>query len=577
MNFVDYLYYNPELQAFSNVITIEDAITYLNTNQYASNMIPNSNAIPTIIDSTSVLSVNRDTIPISYFNYVIQVAMSNEGISTTEINSKAKYIPSLRQQVSYIGSNLFQLNDMTFAFTESNLRVGDFVKVLDPVSSELLFTVENKTNTRFQVASHKYKIDISSNYILDGIKLIDPLRVAKIGLVRNYGTLPQNQSNIIPESGTFNPTLYRLLYPDAARLNDQEAYVDFISKRKANVLRINNAEDILGNFVETSNVKVTGVDISIDPNSPAQSNRLVSEYGIRQYTNSLFSAIGQQASFSQVVITSNFTATGPATFCNDIEVLSTLRVSNSTILTGSTTMSNTLRVMKNAYFNSNVYIDKNALVFGNLSIAGNMYNPRIGIGYMMDSNATSSNMYYAGSNVGIGVSNPNEALEVNGNIKTNTGSIYVIGGNVGLGLSNPSYQLQLSQDSAAKPSSATWTVSSDRRLKTNIQVADCSRCYDIVKHLKLVNFNWDDEKVPKELVKDRKKLGWIAQDVETFFPNAVSQVHMYGIDDCKTLDSDQIYASLYGAVQQLQVTVEKLQEENEEIKRKLEQFMSQNT
>jgi hypothetical protein len=223
--------------------------------------------------------------------------------------------------VSYVGSNLFQLNDITYAFTESNLRVGDFVKVLDPLSSELLFTVDNKTDTTFQVASHKYNIDMSSNYILDGIKLVDPLRVAKIGLIRNYGTLPQNQSNVLPESGTFNPTLYRLLYPDAARLNDQEAYVDFISKRKANVLRINNAEDILGNFVETSNIKVTGVNISIDTNSPARSNRLVSEYGIRQYTNSLFSAIGQQASFSQVVITSNLTGIGDATFCNNLEIL----------------------------------------------------------------------------------------------------------------------------------------------------------------------------------------------------------------------------------------------------------------
>lgn len=572
MNFVDYLYYNPELQAFSNVITIEDAISYLNTNPYASNIIPNSNNIPTNVDSTSVLSVNRDTIPISYFNYVIQTAMSNEGISINEINSKAKYVPSLRQQVSYVGSNLFQLNDMTYAFTDSNLRVGDFVKVLDPQSSELFLTVDNKTTTTFHVASHKYNIETSSNYILDGVRLVDPLRVAKIGLLRNYGTLPQDQSNVLPESGTFNPTLYRLLYPDAARLNDQDAYADFISKRKANVLRINNAEDILGNFVETSNVKFTGVDVTIDPNSPAKSNRLVSEYGIRQYTNSLFSAIGQQASFSQVVITSNFTAMGPATFCNDVEVLNTLRVSNSTILTGSTTMSNTMRVMKNAYFNSNVYIDKNALVFGNLSIAGNMYNPRIGIGYMMDSNSSSSNMYYNGSNVGIGVSNPTEALEVNGNIKTKTGSIYVIGGSVGIGLSNPSYQLQLSQDSAAKPSSATWTVSSDRRLKTNVQVADCSRCYDIVKHLKLVNFSWDDAKVPEEFVKDRRKLGWIAQDVEHFFPKAVSQVKMYGIEDCRTLDSDQIYASLYGAVQQLQITVEQLQVENEQMRNKLEEL-----
>ncbi len=444
--------------------------------------------------------------------------------------------------------------------------MGDDIRVLDPLSSELLLTVENKTTNSFQVAQHKYNIALSSNYILDGIKLIDPLRIAKIGLVRNIATLPQNQSNVLPDSGTFNPTLYKVLYPDAARLNDQQAYSDFLSKRKANVLRVNNAEDILGNFVETSNVKITGVDVVIDPNAPAKSNRLVSEYGIRQYTESLFSAIGQQASFSQVVITSNFTATGPATFCNDVQILNTLKVSNSSILTGLVSMSNTLQVQKNAYFNSNVFIDRNALIYGNLSIAGNMYNPRLGIGYFMDSNSPTSNMYYSGSNVGIGTSNPLEALEVNGNIKTNTGSLYVIGGNIGIGMSNPSYQLQLSQDSAAKPSSTTWTVSSDKRLKNNIRKANCSRCYDIVKDLKLVSFEWDADKVPENIVKDRKKLGWIAQDVEAYFPKAIDKVNMYGIEDCRTLDTDQIYASLYGAVQQLQVMVEDLQQENQILK-----------
>jgi hypothetical protein len=573
MNYVDYLYFNPELQAFSNVVTIEDAIRYLNSNPNASNLVPNVSLLPTIVDPVSVLSVNRETLPTSHFNYVIKLAMLNEGIPEGEIYSKAKYISSIRQPASYLGSNIFQVNDPSFVITNSNLQVSDYVKVLDPLSTEVFLTITTKTQNTFEVAPHKYNLELSSNYILDGISLIDPMRVAKIGLVRSLATLPQNQSNVLPESGAFNATLYKILYPDAARLNDQQAYSDFISKRKANILRVNNAEDLLGNFVETSNVKITGVDVVIDPNSPAQSNRLVSELGVRQYTESLFSAIGQDASFSQVVITSNFTATGPATFCNDVQVLSTLKVSNSSILTGAVSMSNTLQVVKNAYFNSNVYIDRNALVYGNLSVAGNMYNPRLGIGYYMDSNSPSSNIYYSGSNVGIGTSNPSETLEVNGNIKTNTGSMYVIGGNIGIGLSNPSYQLQLTQDSAAKPSSTTWTVSSDRRLKHNIQVADCSRCYDIVKDLKLVSFKWDDNKVSEERVKDRKKLGWIAQEVEAYFPKAVGQVDMYGIRDCRTLDTDQIYASLYGAVQQLQTLVETLQKENDALKSSVDKIM----
>jgi len=41
-------------------------------------------------------------------------------------------------------------------------------------------------------------------------------------------------------------------------------------------------------------------------------------------------------------------------------------------------------------------------------------------------------------------------------------------GNVGIGTTNPLYQLQLSTDSAAKPTTNTWTVPSDARLKTNV-------------------------------------------------------------------------------------------------------------
>jgi hypothetical protein len=42
-------------------------------------------------------------------------------------------------------------------------------------------------------------------------------------------------------------------------------------------------------------------------------------------------------------------------------------------------------------------------------------------------------------------------------------------GRVGIGTGTPSNQLTLSTDSAAKPTTNTWTISSDQRIKTNIQ------------------------------------------------------------------------------------------------------------
>ena len=43
------------------------------------------------------------------------------------------------------------------------------------------------------------------------------------------------------------------------------------------------------------------------------------------------------------------------------------------------------------------------------------------------------------------------------------------GGNVGVGITSPVYLLELATNSAAKPTSNVWTISSDQRIKTDVQ------------------------------------------------------------------------------------------------------------
>jgi hypothetical protein len=171
-------------------------------------------------------------------------------------------------------------------------------------------------------------------------------------------------------------------------------------------------------------------------------------------------------------------------------------------------------------------------------------------------------------------------------------------GNVGIGTASPSAQLELSTDSAKKPSTNTWTIASDQRLKTNITNADNDRCYEIVKQVPLKRYTWRSEVYSEGQVKDRSKLGWIAQDVEAVFPKAVGTnrfaynqvfedvvtpeldsdgnavldengvaktktekrlVSEDVIEDCKDLNSDQIYAAMYGTIQKLIEKVEFLE------------------
>jgi hypothetical protein len=146
-------------------------------------------------------------------------------------------------------------------------------------------------------------------------------------------------------------------------------------------------------------------------------------------------------------------------------------------------------------------------------------------------------------------------------------------GFVGLNV-DPTFRLHLSSDSAAKPTSSTWTISSDERLKENIELADLDICYNAVKNIPLKRYTWKSEFYSDDQIKDRSKIGWIAQDVRNVFPKAVGThkfiynevkneegevISQESIDDCLSLNSDQIYATLYGAVQKLMKTVEDLQ------------------
>ena len=148
--------------------------------------------------------------------------------------------------------------------------------------------------------------------------------------------------------------------------------------------------------------------------------------------------------------------------------------------------------------------------------------------------------------------------DVSGNRK----AVITSAGNLGIGNMSPTYQLQLGTDSAAKPSTNTWTISSDERLKENIELANIDICFDVIKNLPLKRYKWKDEIYSHDQVQDRTKLGWIAQDVKNVFPKAtVEKDEIFSptgkkedeieIKNCLSLNADQIYAALYGAVQKL--------------------------
>lgn len=165
---------------------------------------------------------------------------------------------------------------------------------------------------------------------------------------------------------------------------------------------------------------------------------------------------------------------------------------------------------------------------------------------------------------------------------TNYGSSNLfVAGKVSIGKIATTYLLELNTDSAGKPGAGgLWTVVSDERIKKDIVPANLDRCYEIVKSVPLKHFAFADGVYKDEQINDKHNLGWIAQDVQKVFKNAVSEKlfakypgnkgyltccpHAISykeeiIEDCLDLNSGQLIAALYGAVQQLMNKVEKLE------------------
>jgi hypothetical protein len=139
-------------------------------------------------------------------------------------------------------------------------------------------------------------------------------------------------------------------------------------------------------------------------------------------------------------------------------------------------------------------------------------------------------------------------------------------GKVGIGTANPDQLLSVNGN-ASKVSGGSWATFSDERIKTNITLADTSLCYNVIKNLPLKRYTYRDDIFSHKQAQDRTKLGWIAQDVQPFFPKAIYTSNQtftptglssdnVVIENCLTLDGDQIYATMYGAIQKLISVVE---------------------
>ena len=91
--------------------------------------------------------------------------------------------------------------------------------------------------------------------------------------------------------------------------------------------------------------------------------------------------------------------------------------------------------------------------------------------------------------------------------------------------------LTLGSDLAVKPSTNTWTISSDRRLKENITGVSTKTSLEAINKIQIRNFKYTADFREKHGMADTLKLGVVAQELETI-PEFAS---------CITTNSDEIF------------------------------------
>jgi len=134
-------------------------------------------------------------------------------------------------------------------------------------------------------------------------------------------------------------------------------------------------------------------------------------------------------------------------------------------------------------------------------------------------------------------------------------------GKVGIGMT-PTHQLELSTDSAAKPTSSTWTIVSDTRLKTNIK--PFTDGLKVVKALDPITYDYNGKgNMPTGV----SGIGLIAQDAQPHIPYAIGS-HKAKLSPDDTEETDILNLSchalpfiLINAVKELSQQVEVLTQE----------------
>jgi chaperonin cofactor prefoldin len=290
------------------------------------------------------------------------------------------------------------------------------------------------------------------------------------------------------------------------------------------------------------------------------------------------SAFGAQALQSNTGGTGNTAIGSSALFINSTGADNT-GIGSSALRTNTTGVNNTANGVASLYNNldgsfntssgygslySNISGNMNA-AFGLEALKGNLGSNNTAMGnHALNVNGSgnrnvaigdSSGFFYAhhnwctfiGSKANSSTNSLTNATAIGANAVVGASNCLVLGStgvNVGIGISVPTFQLQLSTNSAAKPTSSTWTISSDARLKT-VDGTYNRGLSDVLK-LNTVKYHYNKGNA-RNLPTEEQGYGFVAQELQQVYPEAVKQNE----DGYLSVDFHPVLVSYINAIKEL--------------------------
>ncbi|MBL7818516.1 MAG: tail fiber domain-containing protein [Saprospiraceae bacterium] len=140
-------------------------------------------------------------------------------------------------------------------------------------------------------------------------------------------------------------------------------------------------------------------------------------------------------------------------------------------------------------------------------------------------------------------------------------------GRIGIGTSNPDQLLSVNGN-ASKSGGGTWATFSDKRLKRNIK--PFTEGVGTIQRINPVWFQYNS----KSGYTDTAKLyvGIIAQEIETVLPYTVNQIKTLSFDDQRIFDGSALTYILINAVKEQQAEIDNLKKENTLLKNQFGQI-----